>query len=89
MRTLFLTTAAFAALVMIAPIGNAHANATFAPCEGKVVTIAGQHFDMDVDSLRRCATPADLRGSSPADPRAAARRARANYLWCVENGWCK
>ena len=89
MKTLFLTTAAFAALVMVAPVGSAHANATFAPCEGKVVTIAGQHFDIDVDSLRRCATPADLRGSSPADPRAAARRARANYLWCVENGWCK
>jgi hypothetical protein len=26
MRTLFLTTAAFAALVMVAPIGNAHAD---------------------------------------------------------------
>jgi hypothetical protein len=90
MRTLLLTTAAFAALVMIAPIGNAHANATFAPCEGKVVTFAGQHYDMDADSsLRRCATQGDLRGSSLADPRAAARRARANYLWCVEQGWCK
>jgi hypothetical protein len=89
MKTLFLTTAAFAALIMIAPIGTAHANATFAPCEGKVVTIAGQHFDMDVDSLRRCATPADLRGSSPADPRAYARRQRLFYRTCVENGWCK
>ena len=89
MKTLLVATAAFAALVMVAPIGKAHANATFAPCEGKVVTIAGQHFDMDVDSLRRCATPADLRGSSPADPRAYARRQRANYRWCVENGWCK
>jgi hypothetical protein len=90
MKPLFLTTAAFAALVMITPVGTAHANATFAPCEGKVVTIAGQHFDfMDVDSLRRCATPADLRGSSPADPRAAARRQRLFYRECVESGWCK
>jgi hypothetical protein len=29
MRILFLTTAAFAALVMIAPVGNAHAYALF------------------------------------------------------------
>jgi capsular polysaccharide biosynthesis protein len=57
MKTLFLTTVAFAALVIVAPIGNAHANATFAPCEGKVVTIAGQHFDMEVDSLRRAGRP--------------------------------
>jgi hypothetical protein len=31
MKPLFLTTAAFAALVMITPVGTAHANATFAP----------------------------------------------------------
>ena len=30
MKTLLVATAAFAALVMVAPIGKAHANATFA-----------------------------------------------------------
>ena len=69
MRTLLLTTAAFAALIMIAPIGNAHAGATLRPCGSPCLNSTGI-------CEARCATPAMQRGWMPADPRQAARRQR-------------
>ena len=53
MRTLFLTTAAFAALVMIAPVGNAHAAPLPCPDDGRLkgVEIGSPLFRQTVYAL--------------------------------------
>ena len=72
MRTLFLTTAAFAALVMIAPIGGAHAGATLRPCGTPCFSDPAANGQCEA----RCNTPEMARGYLPAHPRQAARRQR-------------
>jgi hypothetical protein len=53
MRTLFLTTAAFAVLVMVAPVGNAHAAPLPCPDDGRLkgVEIGSPLFRQTVYAL--------------------------------------